>query len=289
TQIVDTVVQGVLGAPIPPTVDDVATAALAAAEAAEMLVRYGPEAAAVATVLSNPLYGAPVAAAIVGVDLLLGDHGIAGAVDVRSRVIAAVEEARRDRMQLAADRWRRPIKTPDTIDLDREYPSIVPGSWLVFATPGRQELFRVGAVVEASRAEFTLTGKLSRMTLSGASLAPFATLVRETSVFGESDELQLAETPLDRPVSGLQVVLDRTVSGVQVGRRAAISGRLLRALVAADGLWLTIDATGEQIEIRRGELLTMIAAPAARPAGRQRWQLRTISGLHGSLEAPGGA
>ncbi|HMP40114.1 MAG TPA: putative baseplate assembly protein, partial [Roseiflexaceae bacterium] len=40
---------------------------------------------------------------------------------------------------------------------------------------------------------------------------------------------------------------------------------------------------------RRGELLTMIAAPAARPAGRQRWQLRTISGLHGSLEAPGGA
>lgn len=289
-RLVDATVQAVMTAPIPPTVASVSDAATAAALAAEALVQYGPEAAAVTAFLANPLYGAPVAAAIGGIDLLLGDDASAGASQVRSYVGAAVEAARQPAIRAAADRYIRGGKSGNTIDLDREYQPVVPGSWLALATPAIQGLFQVTQVVETSRAEFNISAKITRLTLSGVGLADFTNHVRDTTVFGQSDELELAESPLDRPIAGDTIILNRLVAGLEVGRLAAITGKPLRAFVDTDGLTLTSVADpAHTVPLRRGDLLWTVAAPVAAAGGKQTWTLRTISGFVGAVTAATGA
>lgn len=177
----------------------------------------------------------------------------------------------------------------DPIYLDREYPAIVPGSWLVLATPETQQLFRVERVVEVSRAEFTIAAKVSRITLSGGDLSPFRDRVRDTTVFAESVELAPGETPLERPITGDTITLDRIVPGLEPGRLAAISGKPLRALIAADGLRLmAVDDPGQMIDLRRGDILWTTAAPTT--AGTtQTGTLRTLTGFVGTLTAAAGA
>ena len=52
----------------------------------------------------------------------------------------------------------------DTIDLDTIYQRITPGSWLLLSKPGYQEVYKIAHVSEASRAEFSLTAKTTRVT-----------------------------------------------------------------------------------------------------------------------------
>lgn len=57
------------------------------------------------------------------------------------------------------------VRDSDTIDLDMVYANVTPQSWLVLATPGASAVFRVLSVVEASRAEYGLSGKTTRLKL----------------------------------------------------------------------------------------------------------------------------
>ena len=58
----------------------------------------------------------------------------------------------------------RPVDSA-TLDLDQVYPAVLQGSWLLLATPDYAELFKVTRAVSASRAQFGLAGKTSRVTI----------------------------------------------------------------------------------------------------------------------------
>lgn len=133
------------------------------------------------------------------------------------------------------------VKSTDTIDLDAVYQKISEGSWVLLSLPNDpgavsgspqefQRLYQATRVSEASRADFLLSGKISRVTLGGVDLNSFKHSVRTTAAFVESEELELADTPLENPVWKEHIVLDRLVEGLQSGRRIIVTGKLLRRL-----------------------------------------------------------
>lgn len=119
-----------------------------------------------------------------------------------------------------------------TVDLDLVYPAVQAGGWMVLATPRLVELYRVTSAVATARADFGLTGKTTRVTLSGESLDQFTNAVRSLSVFAQSQELPLAEAPIDPPVTGLvsALTLDGNIGDIPEGRVLLVVGKR-----AADG------------------------------------------------------
>lgn len=130
------------------------------------------------------------------------------------------------------------IRTADEkrIDLDREYPSILIGSWVVLWTSGDTALYRVEDHQPFARVDFALTGNVSRLTLdTGERLKGFP--LRGTVVLAQSEELPLAEVPLEPTLAGDSVELDRVVEELPDGRRMMVEGRPLDPTVAdSDGL-----------------------------------------------------
>ncbi|HEX2031937.1 MAG TPA: putative baseplate assembly protein [Actinomycetota bacterium] len=141
-------------------------------------------------------------------------------------------------------RWtvRSPDASGDVVDLDAVHKEITVGSWVVLSAPARTtaptapayvELYEVTEAADAARADFTLTGKVTRLTLDGENLQEkFGDRVRDTMVFAESERLTLAEVPLTGPVQGDEVVVMGELEGLAQGKPVIVRG--------------THEATGEE-------------------------------------------
>ena len=93
--------------------------------------------------------------------------------------------------------------------------------------PGSKiELCKVNRVAEASRADFALTGKTTRiLKRDNQEQVPLSQLPpRETAVLAQSEELKIAETPITAPVDGATIVLANSSSGLRKGQWLAASG-----------------------------------------------------------------
>jgi predicted phage baseplate assembly protein len=118
-----------------------------------------------------------------------------------------------------------------TISLDRTYPSIPAGdgSWALLTSRTDTDLFAVAATEEQSRSEFGLSGKTTELTLDFAKRVALNTVfknkVRELSVFAESEEVGIAEKPLDTLVEGNTILLEQLTGGLLPNHPIAVSGR----------------------------------------------------------------
>ena len=118
-----------------------------------------------------------------------------------------------------------------TISLDRTYPSIPAGdgSWALLVAGTDTDLFAVGATDEQSRSEFGLSGKTTELTLDAAKTSELQTVfkhkVRELSVFAESEEVRIAEKPLDTVVEGNTILLQQRTDGLRSNHPIAVTGR----------------------------------------------------------------
>jgi hypothetical protein len=111
------------------------------------------------------------------------------------------------------------------IYLDNVYPSIVPKSYVVLKDGGATQLFQVQDAIEISKSDFTLSLKVTRLTLSVSSpddLARFS--IRGTTVFAQSEQLTLASDPIPDPVTGATIELAGHVDGLFAGQRIIVSG-----------------------------------------------------------------
>ncbi len=87
------------------------------------------------------------------------------------------------------------------------------------------ELYQVRATSEVSRAQFALSGKVTRLELAGENFADeFYSHPRELSVFAVSEELALAEYPVTTPLSGDTLPLAVSADGLLPGRRLIVRG-----------------------------------------------------------------
>ena len=109
----------------------------------------------------------------------------------------------------------------DEIWLDRIYPEIVPGGWVVLVTESYAELFEVTGTEEASRSAFLLSAQATKLTIEGEHIDFFGP--RTTVVLGGARELPLGGRPVTAPVEGTTMTLVGTVE-MEPGRMVVVKG-----------------------------------------------------------------
>lgn len=157
--------------------------------------------------------GLPVAAAALGPGLLplvlMGPSVYDGVAQIGDAVELAIEHALAQTTETVIS--YRPVYLSSTcrVDLDSRYDSIGPDSWAYLEAGGNKALFRITHASSESRAEYLISGEVSRLTLAGPSLDPFKARVRQTKVYANGNKLELAQIDMDLPVAGLQVDLEK--------------------------------------------------------------------------------
>ncbi|MCK9485530.1 MAG: putative baseplate assembly protein [Dehalococcoidia bacterium] len=184
------------------------------------------------------------------------------------------------------------------VDLDSVQQGIMPGSWLALVKPSYTELYRVARVTEASRAQFALSGKVTRAFLQGENEHLFRNDVRGTTVFAASEQLRFVRRPVVAPVFGDAVALAGEVPGLEPGQHLALMGRRANLRVAASGQACELSTAAGTRRLRRDEVLEVLAPPSrlvggasvpATPgqaeAGRVQWRVRDDQGRTGTVLA----
>jgi hypothetical protein len=198
---------------------------------------------------------------------------------------------------------------PFTVDLDAAYPKVVAGGWVVLVgSAGGTMLYRASAVSLPSRANFGLSGKVTRIkpdTVDG--LGFFGR--QDTVVYAQSEPLELADVPLTAPpwpvpaglpvvgpgallpVHGTTVTLDRQVTELPKGRVLFVTGKRVRARVTstATGLPTLVDDAGTRSATLHPDDTLAVLAPPTTAGLWVTWRLRHDDGFDGTLVAPAAA
>jgi hypothetical protein len=183
----------------------------------------------------------------------------------------------------------------DDVFLDALYPQIVAGSWVLLVRPdpkhprrGYWELYRVTAAVEDSRTDFTVSAKTTRLTLEGELLREeFDDQLRETVVYGESEQLRLVEAPLADPVQGDEIDLSEPVPRLPAGRPLVVSGKRARIAVRAGvtGLGLLPADGSARVGLNPGDVLEVGAPFVVELDGTRTWTVADLAGRQGTVRA----
>ncbi len=133
----------------------------------------------------------------------------------------------------------------NVIYLDARYDSILPNTWMVLETPDTRLTDKSRLIVQAlrpnaaqSRAEYGLTGPTTQIELNAKWIQLTGktasqptdddfTALRATSIYAQSEQLELAEEPLEEPVCGgtdQLLELDGVYEGLESGRWVVVSG-----------------------------------------------------------------
>lgn len=185
------------------------------------------------------------------------------------------------------------------IPLDSVYSQIVTGSWVVLSCPRYEaELFQVKKVEEETNVVTNkLAAKTTNLYLSGERIQEFSP--RSTTVFAQSELLEIAEQPLTEggkeftgllmPVQGNRIDLGRAVDGLEKGKTIIVSGKRLRARVAdnpADaGLALTPVHGFPRALLQHGESLQILRLAKVRKTGIADWFLKDRDCIVGHVAA----
>jgi predicted phage baseplate assembly protein len=137
---------------------------------------------------------------------------------------------------------------PRVLWLDAPYNQILPASWVALEKPSSFSdpsvtadstlvIARATDVSERSRAEYGISVKSTRLRLSENWIDPTPgkdsmETVRGTSVFAASELLELAEEPIETPVSGNELELDGLYDGLESGRWLILSGERTDVIVS---------------------------------------------------------
>ncbi len=141
--------------------------------------------------------------------------------------------------------WDSPARTlaqegGGTVDLDRVYDGIAMGSYVMLESQGAQHIYRVQDVAELSRADFMLSGKVTRLVLDSDDGFDGFT-VRGTTVHLQSRALDLADLPIADTVEGTDVVLDGPYLDLVIGQTVILTGTRddLAGVVASEALTIS--------------------------------------------------
>lgn len=175
--------------------------------------------------------------------------------------------------------WKNFKIDPPIIDLATDNPKIVADSWIALVSnepglgspelPGYTELYRVARVMQLTRSDFGISGKIIRVTPDTTeNLTAARYPLRRTLVLAQSERLVPAATPLWHPVHGDHLVLGRRVDGLRPGQPLTLSGRRQRLALVPEATGLSLDLdSGESVPLEGGDELFM-AAPAVRVIGK---------------------
>jgi hypothetical protein len=120
----------------------------------------------------------------------------------------------------------------NTALLDVQYDKILPDSWAVFVRADDRnfptpKIRRVTNVQTVSPSDYGITGTVTKLTLNDDWLTSTdrdLSVFRQTTIYAQSEALELAEEPLDRDVENNTVELADLYDGLESGRWVFVSG-----------------------------------------------------------------
>lgn len=117
-------------------------------------------------------------------------------------------------------------KTGNWVDLDGSHPDVVVGSLVVLSRQGEQpRLWNVAESMELSRSDYAVSGKITRVRLTGGSnFSDFTAQVRTTTVFAVDEKLALAGAKRAAIVSDDAVEVEVDASEMRPGRHVIVRG-----------------------------------------------------------------
>lgn len=168
------------------------------------------------------------------------------------------------------------------LHLNGIYPMIAPDSWVViekstgeFNTPIVKQATAVG---ETSRAVYGISGRCTCLDLGedGWSTQNDFSLIRTSTVYTQSEKLQIVEQPSADPVKGDFIVLDRHLINFTAPHLLIVSGKRMRVKVLKEITGTT--ETMAEISLHVGDVLVMAQAPED-VNGQTQWVLINENGL----------
>ena len=114
------------------------------------------------------------------------------------------------------------------IDLEGSHPDIVRGSWVVVSEEGEdfyRELFEVTQRAEFSRSDFSVSGKVTRLTLKGETGSHTFGTPREVTVMAVAEPLTITEKPDTSHLTGASIVVEGDASTMLPERRLVLAGK----------------------------------------------------------------
>jgi Baseplate J-like protein len=156
------------------------------------------------------------------------------------------------------------------VDLDAIYSKLVSGGWLALNMPGEEtsrspagllSLYQIKSATAISRAGYGVSAKISRLlTDSDANLSNYYVATRQTSVLAQSEELAVADQPLDHPLYGTLLDLADLRPDIIATTVIALSGARQKISVntGVTGLAFVPDAYGSTpVPLNPGDIFTL--------------------------------
>jgi hypothetical protein len=177
---------------------------------------------------------------------------------------------------LVTGEWNDYLIKDQRIDLDQQYPKVVPGSWIALVSaeiphqpsslPGYVELYQAVSVGHRSRTAYGLSSKVTRVDLdTNEHLDRFG--LPDTLVLAQSEGMPLAAKPVRAPVYGDRIALASIVPDLAPGQPMAVSGVRQHLRVAADAGELELLVGTETVKVQPGDRLELAAAPTRALSG----------------------
>ncbi len=170
-----------------------------------------------------------------------------------------------------------------TIHLDNIYSKIVRDNWIVLSHSAYEEVYEVADVSESSRKKFTLASKTTKLKLNGENLKEeFDGNVRDTVVFAQSEEFEIAEKPITESPKSNVIQLEKILADLTEEKIIIISGKRRRLMISPtkDKLELTSEKN-EKKELVTGDLLTVMNIPVV--GDTTNFTLKDNTGFTGSI------
>ena len=165
-------------------------------------------------------------------------------------------------------------RASEIVDLEAVYSRLAPGGWLVVIAPDAQtsrtpsgfiSLYRIQGVTTITRSDFALSAKITRVaTDSDAELTSYYNTTRSNLVATQSEELPVAEQPLDYPLYGTFLDLEIIRSDLAGVSAVAVSGKSQKLTVkpSGDDLVFVPDDGTATVSLHEGDTVTMLQPPS---------------------------
>jgi predicted phage baseplate assembly protein len=161
------------------------------------------------------------------------------------------------------------------VDLDAVSSKVTAGGWLALILPdtsgsgspsGTVTVAHIHSVTTVSRSDYSVSAKITRATLdSDPGLTDFYNATRNTTVLVQSEQLPVAEQPLDHPLYGSVVDLEVVRTDLAGVTAIAVTGKGQSITLNADvtpPIWFTPDdPSAARVSLAAGATLTVLRSP----------------------------
>jgi baseplate J-like protein len=152
------------------------------------------------------------------------------------------------------------IPSSDSIYLDAVYSKVATESWFALAIEDTVQLYKATAAFPTSLAQYALSGKVTTLSADFADPDISAFPLQGTAVLAQSEQLVVAEQPLDYPLYGTIVDLDGLRPDLAAVQAVALTGNAQKLMVNTSAMTPVFrpDDDSGNLKLNPGDVVTII-------------------------------